>query len=90
MTDAGRAALAELARRPLRGEGGAGQGARRTGRHAAGPTPKCGRTRLGGRRSSVAGTVAAVAEALGVTRWHVSLSHDGGVAAATVIAEAGR
>jgi holo-[acyl-carrier protein] synthase len=38
---------------------------------------------------SVAGTVAAVADALGVTRWHVSLSHDGGVAAATVIAEAG-
>lgn len=35
----------------------------------------------------VTGTVAARAEALGVTRWHVSLSHDGGIAAATVIAE---
>jgi holo-[acyl-carrier protein] synthase len=35
----------------------------------------------------VRGTVAARAEALGVTRWHVSLSHDGGIAAATVIAE---
>jgi holo-[acyl-carrier protein] synthase len=35
----------------------------------------------------VRGTVAARADGLGVTRWHVSLSHDGGVAAATVIAE---
>jgi holo-[acyl-carrier protein] synthase len=35
----------------------------------------------------VAGTVAAVAAQLGVTHWHLSLSHDGGVAAATVIAE---
>lgn len=37
---------------------------------------------------TVSGTVAKVADALGVTRWHVSLSHDGGMAAATVIAEA--
>jgi holo-[acyl-carrier protein] synthase len=37
---------------------------------------------------AVSGTVAAVAAALGVTHWHLSLSHDGGVAAATVIAEA--
>lgn len=36
---------------------------------------------------SVRGTVAARASSLGVTRWHVSLSHDGGIAAATVIAE---
>ena len=36
---------------------------------------------------SVSGTVAERAAALGVTRWHVSLSHDGGIAAATVIAE---
>lgn len=35
----------------------------------------------------VQGTVAARAEALGVTHWHVSLSHDGGIASATVIAE---
>jgi holo-[acyl-carrier protein] synthase len=34
------------------------------------------------------GTVAERAAELGVTRWHVSLSHDGGIAAATVIAEA--
>lgn len=33
-------------------------------------------------------TVAARAAQLGVTRWHVSLSHDGGIASATVIAEA--
>ena len=35
----------------------------------------------------VRGTVAERAESLGVTHWYVSLSHDGGVAAATVIAE---
>ena len=35
----------------------------------------------------VRGTVAERAARLGVTAWHVSLSHDGGVAAATVIAE---
>ena len=36
---------------------------------------------------SVQGTVAERAASLGVTRWHVSLSHDGGIASATVIAE---
>lgn len=35
----------------------------------------------------VTGTVLARAAALGVARFHVSLSHDGGIAAATVIAE---
>jgi holo-[acyl-carrier protein] synthase len=35
----------------------------------------------------VRGTVAARAAALGVTSWHISLSHDGGIAAATVVAE---
>jgi holo-[acyl-carrier protein] synthase len=35
----------------------------------------------------VTGTVAERAASLGVTRWHVSLSHDGGIASATVIAE---
>ncbi|MFF4407940.1 holo-ACP synthase [Streptomyces sp. NPDC002536] len=38
-------------------------------------------------RLVVTGTVAARAEALGVTSWHVSLSHDAGVASAVVIAE---
>ena len=37
---------------------------------------------------TVGGTVAARAGSLGVARWHVSLSHDGGIASATVIAEA--
>jgi holo-[acyl-carrier protein] synthase len=37
----------------------------------------------------VRGTVAERAASLGVTRWHVSLSHDGGIASATVIAESG-
>ena len=37
----------------------------------------------------VYGTVAAAAARLGVRHWHVSLSHDGGIATAVVIAEAG-
>jgi holo-[acyl-carrier protein] synthase len=36
----------------------------------------------------VSGTVAATADRLGVTTWHVSLSHDGGMAVAMVVAEA--
>jgi holo-[acyl-carrier protein] synthase len=35
----------------------------------------------------IRGSVAERATALGVTRWHLSLSHDGGIAAATVVAE---
>jgi holo-[acyl-carrier protein] synthase len=35
----------------------------------------------------VCGTVAAAASALGVDQWHISLSHDGGIATAIVIAE---
>ncbi|MER5767965.1 holo-ACP synthase [Streptomyces sp. NPDC001985] len=38
-------------------------------------------------RLRVSGTVAARAEALGVRSWHISLSHDAGVASAVVIAE---
>jgi holo-[acyl-carrier protein] synthase len=37
----------------------------------------------------VRGTVARRAAELGVTSWHVSLSHDGGIASAVVIAESG-
>src|SRR6476620_2014258 len=45
------------------------------------------RTDDAGRPSLVVmGTVAERASSLGVTRWHVSLSHDGGIASATVIA----
>jgi holo-[acyl-carrier protein] synthase len=36
---------------------------------------------------TVTGTVARRAAELGVTCWHVSLSHDGGIASAVVIAE---
>ncbi|MDT5036911.1 MAG: holo-[acyl-carrier protein] synthase [Micromonosporaceae bacterium] len=36
---------------------------------------------------TVSGTVAAEAQERGVTRWHLSLSHDGGIASAMVIAE---
>ncbi|MFD8975132.1 MULTISPECIES: holo-ACP synthase [unclassified Streptomyces] len=39
-------------------------------------------------RLRVCGTVAARAAELGVKHWHVSLSHDAGVASAVVIAEA--
>ncbi|MGW7362307.1 holo-ACP synthase [Streptomyces sp. NPDC054841] len=38
-------------------------------------------------RLRVRGTVAAAAEERGVRSWHVSLSHDAGVASAVVIAE---
>jgi holo-[acyl-carrier protein] synthase len=36
---------------------------------------------------TVDGTVAAVAAERGITRWHLSLSHDGGIASAVVLAE---
>jgi holo-[acyl-carrier protein] synthase len=36
----------------------------------------------------VSGTVAARAKELGVARWHLSLSHDAGIASAMVVAEA--
>lgn len=36
----------------------------------------------------VSGTVEAAARRRGITHWHVSLSHDGGIATAIVIAEA--
>ena len=35
----------------------------------------------------VSGTVAAAAAQLGITSWHLSLSHDAGIASAVVIAE---
>lgn len=35
----------------------------------------------------VTGTVAAAATERGITRWHLSLSHDGGLAVAVVVAE---
>ena len=37
---------------------------------------------------TVSGTVADAARGLGVRRWHVSLTHDGGVSVAFVVAEA--
>ena len=36
---------------------------------------------------TVSGTVAAAAAERGVNRWHLSLSHDGGIASAVVVAE---
>lgn len=42
---------------------------------------------LGRPELRVYGTVAGAAARLGVRRWHVSLSHDGGIATAVVLAE---
>ncbi|HZN16657.1 MAG TPA: holo-ACP synthase [Micromonosporaceae bacterium] len=36
---------------------------------------------------TTSGTVASAAAGLGITRWHLSLSHDGGIASAMVVAE---
>ena len=36
---------------------------------------------------TVSGTVGSAAADLGITRWHLSLSHDGGIASAMVVAE---
>jgi holo-[acyl-carrier protein] synthase len=36
---------------------------------------------------TVAGTVASAAAERGINRWHLSLSHDGGIASAMVVAE---
>src|SRR5262245_39915826 len=36
---------------------------------------------------TVSGTVAAAAAERGIARWHLSLSHDGGIASAVVVAE---
>jgi holo-[acyl-carrier protein] synthase len=38
---------------------------------------------------TVSGTVAEAAAELDISRWHLSLSHDGGIASAMVVAEAG-
>lgn len=38
-------------------------------------------------RLEVSGTIAARAAELGITHWHVSLSHDGGLASAVVLGE---
>jgi holo-[acyl-carrier protein] synthase len=48
-------------------------------------------TSPGGRpHLQVAGTIADAAARLGVTSWHLSLSHDAGIASAVVIAESDR
>ncbi|MDN5603840.1 holo-ACP synthase [Kocuria koreensis] len=43
--------------------------------------------RYGAPRLVVTGTIRETAEHLGINRWHVSITHDGGVAMASVIAE---
>jgi holo-[acyl-carrier protein] synthase len=41
----------------------------------------------GAPRLEISGTVAAAAAALGIRAWHLSLSHDGGLSVAMVVAE---
>ncbi len=77
-----------LARRLLRGEGGAGQGAGRTGGTAADGRRGTSRT-AGSPRLRVTGTVAARAAELGVASWQrAPWGHDAGIASAVVIAGA--
>jgi holo-[acyl-carrier protein] synthase len=45
------------------------------------------RDEMGKPSLQITGSVAAAASVLGIVRWHVSLSHDGGTAIAMVIAE---
>ena len=77
-----------VARRPVRRQGGGGQGARRAAR-AAHRDAEVRRDPDGRPHLHLSGRAAEVAAGLGVARWHVSLSHDGGVAIAYVIAEGG-
>ncbi len=70
----------------VRRQGGPGQGARcARGLYWTDAEVWCEDS--GQPRLRVKGTVAARAEELGVRSWHVSLSHDAGVASAVVIAE---
>ena len=46
-----------------------------------------GRDDSGRPQLAVSGTVAQAARMLGVSRWHLSLSHDGGLSVAMVVAE---
>ncbi len=45
------------------------------------------KNRYGAPRLVVTGTIQETAARLGINRWHVSITHDGGVAVASVIAE---
>jgi holo-[acyl-carrier protein] synthase len=45
------------------------------------------KNRYGAPRLVVTGTVRETAEKLGINRWHISITHDGGTAVATAIAE---
>ncbi|MPV50763.1 holo-ACP synthase [Pseudactinotalea sp. HY158] len=47
------------------------------------------RTPGGPPRIEIVGTVLAVADRLGVTGWHLSISHDAGIASAFAVAEGG-
>ena len=83
----GQPAPAGVAGRPVRGQGGGGQGARRADRaalarlrdrHRPGRPAVADRRRARWRRPP---------PSAGCNRWHLSLSHDGGIASAMVVAE---
>ena len=78
---------ARVAGGPVRGQGGAGEGARARRADCTGSTPRCGPTPAGKPSLRMSGTVADRAAELGVAHTHVSLSHDAGIASAVVVLE---
>ena len=76
----------DVAGRAVRGQGGDRQGA---GRPAGMSWQDATVRRIAGAQPvvEVVGTVAAAAAALGVDRFHLSISHDAGIASAVVVAE---
>ena len=86
-TDGERDAAAQLPGRPVRRQGGAGQGARRPGGHALARLPRCAAATTAGPTSTSAARCGRGSTCSGITSLHVSLSHDAGIASAVVIAE---
>ena len=85
-TPAEREARGGLAGGPVRRQGGPRQVSR--GPRGHGVDRRRGREgRLGKPSLRVSGTVAARADSLGVESFHLSLSHDAGIASAVVVAE---
>ena len=75
-----RSPVASPSRRPSR--------RRSTARRAsAGTRSRCAARRAGGRSSSCKGNAIAMVESFGADTWHVSITHDAGVAVAVVILE---
>ena len=85
---AGAGAAARLAGRPVRGQGGARQGARRPRRHGTGTTPRWSRESIrADPQFDIRGTVLRPRPTSSAPRVHLSLSHDAGIASAVVVLE---